>query len=200
LYTTASLAGAVIDTANALGIQRFAFVGHSMGGALGLRLAQTGGSRVERMVLIGAASLGIAPIIAIAKVFSPPIINRIVPPLLGRRAVETICRVAYAMPGRPTPRDVDEYWAPTQFDEYARACRALLHRFTFERVPADSLRSLKLPVLAILGGRDRLVFGGSDRAALIPGARIVNIPEGGHLVMQECSARVNGEMIAFLKG
>jgi pimeloyl-ACP methyl ester carboxylesterase len=197
-YTTAALAAAVVDVATAIGLPRFAFVGHSMGGSLGLRIAQTGGSRIERMVLIGAASLGIAPVIGVAKLLSPSVVNRLVPPLLARRVVEGICRVAFRMPGRPTPRDVDEYWAPTQFDEYARACRALLHRFTFGRVPESSLRSLKLPVLAIHGGRDRLVFGGADRAALIPGARVVEIPEGGHLVMQECSVQVNRELLDFV--
>jgi pimeloyl-ACP methyl ester carboxylesterase len=197
-YTTASLAAVVVDVATALGVPRFALVGHSMGGALALRIAQTGGSRVERLVLIGAASLGFAPVIGVAKLFSPSLVNRLAPRMLARGVVEAICRVAFRMPGRPTPRDVDEYWAPTQFDEYAWACRALLHRFSFGRVPESALRTLTLPVLAIHGGRDRLVFGGTHRAALIPGARVVEIPEGGHLVMQECSERSNREILGFL--
>ena len=197
-YSTAALAAAAMDAASAIGLSRFAYVGHSMGGALGLRIAQTGGARVERLALIGAASLGVAPVIGVGKLLSPKIVDRVLPPLLGRRVIEAVCRVAFAMPGRPTSRDVDEYWAPTQFDEFAHACRALLHRFTFDRLPAEALRALSLPVLAIHGGRDWLVFRGDVFASHIPGARVVRIPEGGHLVMQECSSRVNRELIAFL--
>lgn len=197
-YTTEALGAAVLGAADALGIDRFTYVGHSMGGALGLRMAESGERRIERLAVISAASLGTAPIIGVAKLFSPRFINRLIPPILTRATITMVLRVAYSTSGRPTTRDVDEYWATTQFDEGAWACRALLHRFTFERVPDESLRALRLPVLVVLGGRDRLVLGGGGRAALIPGVRSVTIPEGGHLVMQECAGRTNAEMLGFL--
>ena len=197
-YTTAAMASAVLGAADVLGIDRFTYVGHSMGGALGLRMAESGERRIERLAVISAASLGTAPIIGIAKLFSPRFINRLMPAILTRAMVTMVLRVAYSTSGRPTVRDIDEYWATTQFDEGAWACRALLHRFTFDKVPDDSLRALRLPVLVVLGGRDRLVIGGGGRAGLIPGVRSVTIAEGGHLVMQECPERTNAEMLRFL--
>ena len=121
---------------------------------------------------------------------------------LGLPAVPggSLTQMAFGTPERPTDRDIDEYWAPTQFPEYARACRVCLHRVTWARVPATKLRSLRLPVLVITGGRDLLVRGGASRARLIPGARIVTIPRGGHLVLQECSTQTNAELVSFLRG
>lgn len=140
-YTTRAFADVVRGVATALGVRRFTFVGHSMGGALGLALATEGEERLERLVLVSAASLGSAPIIGPVKLLSPPLVNRIVPRLLTRGLIALVLRVAYGTGERPTERDIDEYWAPTQFDEHAWACRALLHRFTFRRTPATKLRS-----------------------------------------------------------
>jgi pimeloyl-ACP methyl ester carboxylesterase len=161
-------------------------------------MVENGQRRIDRLIVISAASLGSAPIIGVAKLFSPRFINPLIPPLLSRTAITLVLRVAFGTPGRPTSADVDQYWATTQFDEGGWACRALLHRFTFDRVPDATLRALRIPVLAILGGCDRLVLGGGERAALIPNSRTVTIPEGGHLVMQECAARANAEILDFL--
>jgi pimeloyl-ACP methyl ester carboxylesterase len=55
-----------------------------------------------------------------------------------------------------------------------------------------------MPVLVITGARDLMVRGATERAMLIPGARIVAIPDGGHLVLQECASKVNAELLGFL--
>jgi epoxide hydrolase 4 len=198
-YTTRALSDTVIGVANAMGVRRFAVVGHSLGGSLGLALALRGEPRIDRLVLINSVGLGIAPLVLPIKLFSPSIVNRIVPVLLARRTVDLVLRMAFGTSGRPTERDVDEYWAPTQFDEFVRACRACLHRVEWKRTSATQLRSLTVPVLVITGGRDLLVLGAIDRAMLIPSVRIVAIREGGHLVLQECASQTNAELIAFLK-
>ena len=197
-YTTSAMASVVTGVADALGVGRFAYVGHSMGGALGLRMVEAGERRIERLILISAASLGSAPIIGVVKLLSPRFINPLIPPMLTRATIRMVLRVAFGTPNRPTPADVDQYWATTQFDEGGWACRALLHRFTFDKVPDATLRSLPVPALVLLGGRDRLVIGGADRALLIPRGRSVVIPEGGHLVMQECVERSNEAILGFL--
>jgi pimeloyl-ACP methyl ester carboxylesterase len=179
----------------------FAYIGHSMGGLLGLRMAVNRKlSGMRRLVLISSAGLTRIPVLPPVKAMSPRAVNRIVPPLLTRPVITGVLRAAFGTRERPTEHDIDQYWALTQWDEYAWACRACLHRVDFSRVPAEHLRSLALPVLVITGGRDRVVggAGGSKRAKLIPTARLVHLRDGGHLVMQELAAKVNPEILAFL--
>jgi pimeloyl-ACP methyl ester carboxylesterase len=197
-YTTAALTAAVLAVANAMSVGRFAFVGHSMGGALGLDLATRGERRLERLALINPVGLGSSPVIPPVRLLSPPMINRVMPRLLTRQMIRLVLRLAYGTKERPTEQDIEEYWAPTQFEEFSWACRACLHRVNWRRTPAIKLRSLRLPVLVISGRRDRLVRGTLTRARLIPAARVVPIRDGGHIVMQECAERTNAELTRFL--
>ena len=169
-----------------------------MGGALGLDLATRGERRLDRLVLINAVGLGSVRLHALVKLSTPRIVNRIVPKLLTRATVTLILRLAFGTRDRPRKRDIDEYWAPTQFDEFAWACRACIHRLTWRPVSATKLRSLRIPVLVISGARDVLVRRTADRAKLIPGARIVSMREGGHIVLQDCAPATNAEILRFL--
>ncbi len=198
-YTTRALIDVVLEVAELLGLSRFSYIGHSMGGLLGLRLA-TGGLRgMERLVLISSAGLTRVPALGPARVLSPGFLKRLIPPTMSRRLITGILRAAYGTKERPTTRDIDEYWAMTQWDEYSLACRACLHHVDFSRVEATKLRALRIPVLVITGGRDRVVGKGGKRGRLIPTARLVFIREGGHLVMQECAPRTNAEILSFLR-
>jgi pimeloyl-ACP methyl ester carboxylesterase len=198
-YSTRALSDAVMSAANAMGVRRFAFVGHSMGGALGLDLATRGERRLDRLVLINSVGLGTVRLHPLVKLSTPRIVNRIVPKLLTRATVTLILRLAFGTRDRPRKRDIDEYWAPTQFDEFAWACRACIHRLTWRRVSATKLRSLRIPVLVISGARDVLVRRTAERAKLIPGARIVSMREGGHIVLQDCAPATNEEIMRFLQ-
>ena len=197
-YTTAYMSEAVAVVIRGLGVTRFSMVGHSMGGRVALDEAVRRTPGLEKIVLVSAVGLGIVPIIPLLRPLAPKIVDRFTPRLVSRTLVRAILAVAFATPGRPTLRDVDEYWAPSQFSEYARSCRATLHRADWARVDAEALKSIAIPVLAIFGGHDRLVRGGTDRAALIPSARIVNVAAGGHIVLQECSDQTNEEITRFL--
>jgi pimeloyl-ACP methyl ester carboxylesterase len=197
-YTTRYMSEAVALVAKQLGVTRFAMVGHSMGGKIALDEAVRRAPGLERLVLINPVGLGIVPIIPVLRPVAPKLVDRFTPRLVTRTLVRGILEVAFATRERPTARDVEEYWAPSQFDGYARACRATLHHADWRRTSPDALQSISLPVLVIMGGRDRLVRGGAGRAKHIPSARIVNIPEGGHIVMQECSDRTNEEITRFL--
>jgi pimeloyl-ACP methyl ester carboxylesterase len=200
-YTTMSLANAVIEVADALELRRFSLVGHSLGGLLGLELAMRGEKRIERLILINPPGIGRTPIIPILRVFSPSVVEGLVARVLSRGLVEFILRRAFGSRERPRSRDVDEYWAPAQFDGFVHACRASLHRVNWKRQSATRLRSVRIPLLLIIGGRDRIVPGNARRARqMLPTAQTVLIPEGGHLVMQECATKTNAKLLLFLPG
>lgn len=200
LYNTRLLSDTVIAVADAMQARRFAFIGHSMGGSLGLDLATRGERRLTALVLINSVGIARIPALVPIRLLSPKWINNWVPPLLTRATVSVILHAAFGTKPRPTERDIDEYWAPTQFDEFAWACRACIHHMDWRPVAATKLRSLRLPVLVMSGGRDRVVINTAKRAGLIPTARIVKIREGGHLALQECAAKTNDEILRFLRG
>ena len=199
-YTTNALAKTIVAVADALGLKRFSLVGHSLGSTIALELALQGERRIERLVLISPPALGKVRLLFWLKLFSPVAVNRFLPRLFTRRVVEFILRRAFGTRTRPTERDVDEYWAPTQFAEFTQACRECLHEVSWDRLEPSRLRGLRVPVLVIVGDRDRIVRGTADRARQIQTAQLVQIPQGGHLVMQECATKANAKLLLFLPG
>ena len=53
-------------------------------------------------------------------------------------------------------------------------------------------------MLVVAGGRDLVVRDVAAGGRLISGARVVEIPDAGHLALQERADIVNRELIAFL--
>jgi len=198
VYTTAALCEVVMQVADACDVKDFALLGHSLGGSIALELVTRGERRIRKAILISSVGLGTAPIVIPVRLLSPRFVNRFVPALLTRRLIALLLRFVYVARDRPTPRDIDEYWAPSQFDEVVFACRALVHRAAWRRVAATRLRGIRIPVLVIAGAKDRLVRGSDARARLIPSARVVVVREAGHLVLQEQSARTSSEVLRFL--
>lgn len=198
VYATRYMSDAVRVVLTDIGVRRYSIVAHSMGGAIALDLAVRGASGLSRMVLANPVGLGRAPIVAPLRLLSPRFMDRLAPMLVTRTLVRLVLGVAFATPGRPSARDVEEYWAPSQFDGYARACRACLRHADWRRLPPDVLAKLTLPVLVIVGEHDRLIRGAASHARHLPSARIVEVPDGGHIVIQECADRANDEITRFL--
>lgn len=198
-YTTQAVERAVLESATALGIDRFTFLGHSMGGAVGLRLVLDGERRISSLVLVNSVGLGGAPLMAPVRLFSPRFVEPLLKTFVRRATVKLILKIAYGTSARPTSEDVEQYWAPSQFPEMLRACRLLAHNFDFHALSDAELRAIDVPVLAIGSGRDRMVLGCADRARLIPNARVLTLEDGGHLSQQECADRVNPAIVAFLR-
>ena len=197
-YATRYVSEAVALVASQLGVKRFAMVGHSMGGRIALDDAVRGAAGLEKIVVINPVGLGRVPLVPVLKPLAPPIVDRVTPALVSRTLVRTILHVAFATDERPTARDLEEYWAPSQFDEYARACRATLHAAEWRPLAPKELAAIRIPVLVIVGGRDRLVRRVARRAESLPRATVLTVPEGGHLVLQECSDRTNEAITRFL--
>lgn len=64
---------------------------------------------------------------------------------------------------------------------------------------ADSLALLALPVLVIVGERDRVSRGACEKlAAALPGAKLVVVPGAGHVVNLEARAAVSAALAEFL--
>lgn len=173
-------------------------VAQSMTGAIALELALEENPRIARAALINPVGLCAMPLIPFACALTPTPTVRVAPWLVRRWAMSAGLRLVYGDPRRVTAREVDEYWAPSQFPGYSIAMRALVHEFRWPPFAADRLAKLRVPVLTILGSRDRVVRGARPVAERLPGSRVVIVPGGGHAVNEELPQVVNPVLESFL--
>lgn len=182
-------------------------VAQSMAGTIAVELALRGEPRLRHLALVNPACFGRIRIQAVARLVSPPFIDVVLHRLVGRWIVSRAHRLVYGDPARLSPRDEEEYWAPSQFPSYARAMRQLVHEFAWARPPVDvmarRLHTLASPVLVVLGSRDRLV---RDAAPYVAALRTMGAPMllhevqgGGHAVNEELPEQVQAVVLPFLE-
>jgi pimeloyl-ACP methyl ester carboxylesterase len=155
-------------------------------------------------VLVNPAAFGVVRIIGPARALARRGVDRILPRLLSRWIVARTHRMVYGDPSRISARDVDEYWAPSQFPAYSRAMRQLVRQFAWRRLPVEEmaarLRRLASPALVVLGTRDRLVYGAAPYVSALVKAgaplQVRSIEGGGHAVNEERP----GEVVALALG
>ncbi len=180
-------AQAIVNWLEAVGLYRPVFVGHSMGGAIALRLALDYPERVTALALLGsAAKLQVNPVLleeasnpetfpnAVEKViawsFGPDApIN--LTTLVVRRMLETRPSVLY-----------NDFLACNAFD--------VTHLLT----------QIQHPALIICGERDRMtpLRHSQFLASRLAKARLEIIPGAGHMVMLEKPAEVASRLRQFL--
>lgn len=166
------------DVLQALGIERAAFVGTSLGGWLALDYAIRRPTRVERLVLpcpsgIGRQKWGVIA----ASMFLLP---------FGRWGRSKLMSLALG----PTTSEA------SLNDERLGEFVLLTHTYfkpRREKIPVfsdEALRKINIPMLVILGGRDRLLDSHATRRRLERAdlqAAIVFLPETGHLLRGQTS-------------
>ncbi|RAQ94496.1 alpha/beta fold hydrolase [Thermogemmatispora tikiterensis] len=160
----------------ALGLETFSLVGHSMGGYVSLALAAQHPERVKHLVLV--ASIGIP---------------------FERSVAQLLWPTALAL-ARTTPA----FW-PTLLYDGARAGTLMILRAAHQIVALDArplLPTIRTPTLLIWGAKDDLVplsFGRQLHAA-IPQARLYLIEHANHICMYDQPQLFNEALLAFLQG
>jgi pimeloyl-ACP methyl ester carboxylesterase len=198
LYTTDAMLIHLRATLDALGLPRVSLVGHSMGGALITHFALANPARVRSLVLISSVGFGDTRIAELGRTCLPSWVTPLARIAFRRWTVAAGLRLLYFTPGQVDPRNVDEYWAPSQFHGFVPAMRALLHRFRWSRFTDEEVARLSMPCLVVRGGRDPVVRPSSPPVPMPPEGRELLIPGAGHLPHDEMPDRVNPEIIAFL--
>lgn len=197
-YTTEALVSDVRALLDALDIPRADILGHSLGGGIALHLAITHHERVRRLVLAAPVGLTRIGLPAIGRLLTPRFADRFARYLTPRWLTNMLLRSTYGDPRRVTERDVDEYWAPSQFPNYYRAARALLEEFDWEPVIGERLASVDCRTLVILSTADRLIRRAESPAAQIPRSTVVELDGAGHLGIEECAEEFNRVLLNFL--
>jgi len=200
-YSTDRMVAHVGEILDALGTRRVILGGHSMGAALAARAAAAFAERVTAVLLLSPVGTHGFPGIRVVRLLSPRFLVPLYASLVRRSVVRVVLRWAYGRHGRPTQRDVDEYWAPTQFREYAVAMRELLHHFNWGEKEAFPFARIGVPVLLVSGTIDRLVLRPRviEHARSVDNVRVVTIEGAGHVIADEVPEIVAREILDFLR-
>lgn len=201
-YTTTALAGQLASIIATLGIERPVLVGHSMSGRIALQHALDHPGGVRGLALL--APIGVGSLRRSIETFAKPLLalgGWLGPLSIRRWIAKLVVRAASGRLRRPSPRDIDEYWAPSQWGKYGIAIHAVLRDFDWRALGTDVIASIPVPVLVVLGELDPLVVI-EDREALARGIapkRVVTISGAGHIVGDEAPDQVNAELLALLR-
>jgi pimeloyl-ACP methyl ester carboxylesterase len=198
-HSVTAQAGYVLGFLDALGIEKAALIGHSLGGAIAQRIAVSHPERVSRLVLIGSATASITSRnIWLARLSAP-----FMPALLsGIFRIRAVRRRWLALncydPSFITREVLIGYGAPSRMRGHVRA----FQRFLTDRAtdaPVD-LSRLRQPTLLIWGEADRVIRPATGRELnqQIAGSRLVIVPRAGHWTAEERPDAVNPLLLEFL--
>ncbi len=198
--------GDIIDaTAAHLGLDAFALVGSSMGGAAAWDYAQRNPDRVTALALVGAAGFTPGPDQDIADAAVIDLLRSPMGPLLrdldNTEFMRKGLRASFS-----DPRIAADHMV-TRYVELARAPmnRALqmqiaLNHDTRTYASRDALAAIRAPTLVLHGADDRIVpvADGYRFATMIPNARLIAYDEVGHIVHEEIPEQSADDLHAFL--
>ncbi|MEU8135663.1 3-oxoadipate enol-lactonase [Streptodolium elevatio] len=192
--TMSDLAADVVALADRYGVERFAYAGISLAGALGLTLALDAPERLDRLVVCCSG----------AKLGEPPAWHERAA-LVRRDGVQAVAETVLGRWFTPEyaarePGVVAETLAMLQAcpaEGYASVCDAIA---TFD--VRARLAAVTVPTLVVAAERDPStpVALSEEVAAGIPGARLVLVHDAAHLVIVEKADEVAEILVDFLSG
>ncbi|MDH5233475.1 MAG: alpha/beta fold hydrolase [Gemmatimonadota bacterium] len=199
-YTLARFSAAVGQALDLLAIRCATIVAQSMGGKIAVQFALDAPGRVSQLLLFGPVGFGLLPPWSVLSPFIPALPGSVPSLLVPRRVVEFVQRRVHGKLGTFTERDVDEYWAPTQFPGIVRAQLQMLKEFDWAPWEKPALAALRTPTRLVFGTRDRTVrpVHATGLASALPQGALTWIEDGGHVVMEEVPERINALILEDL--
>ena len=191
-YSIEQYARDVIAMADSLGIGRFTYVGHSMGGGIGFQLGLEFADRLNRLVLVAPISSGGVAVAAPRREAAAK--------LWHERNEDELVRQRVV--GAARPESVDEVRVKAGV---GRALSVSVGHYeqSWESMAAfnvtDRLGQLTTPTLIIAGAADGLVRANVADYLLLPNATLHVFNRVGHLVPQDVPdefAKVLGDFMA----
>lgn len=190
--------GFLLDLLGRIGVERFSLVGHSMGGAISAYVAATSPDRVRRLVLINPSLFGAEggrrPLtVELAR--RRPVGDLMVRFMVRKSVVRRVLQQVYVR------REVlDEETVKGYYESVRNSGPTLIEAFRLIRsFSADLLRSLRCPILFVLGRHDNFVpFERNVELARAIGAELYVDDSSGHNVHEENPEEVNRVIAGFL--
>jgi 2-hydroxy-6-oxonona-2,4-dienedioate hydrolase len=200
----------MLDLVDGIGADRVDLVGNSMGGFFVLAFAMAHPDRVRRLVLVGAAAGTHPEVPLFPRLWGRPVIGsligrmKITDPEIFRRQI--LARLLVAHPERVPLDFIEILMAAMAIPGADRAAQTMLHAFTTLRgvnprlMLLDDLARLRAPTLFLWGDADAFAppWRGQEAAARMPDARVVVLPDTGHLPQVDEPETVAAAIIDFL--
>jgi len=177
-YTMAQYTDDVIGVVDALGIDTFTYVGHSMGGGIGFLLGLDHGSRLDKLVLVAPVPSG--------GVVTPPGMREAGAALWHARNEEELLR--QRLVGAARPESIDPVRTK---NGVSRALSVSVGHYeqSWDSIAAfdvtDRLGELTTPTLIIGGAADGLVKANVEDYLRLPRASLHVFSRVGHLIPGE---------------
>ena len=207
-YSLPFFADFVADFMRAVGIDRADIIGHSFGGAIGIKLADKFPDKVGRLVL--ESSFGLSNDIALLhKLCSVPVIahaDKTGPE--SQYALEHRVNLEFYKPDFAAREIVGRSYLFMKMPEARRVMLNVMHNWVSseglrpDAVMLDRLPMIKTPTLLIHCEQDNIHSIELSRNAwrLLPNAKLKIFSECGHCPHIEKSAKFNDAVIEFLSG
>lgn len=202
-YTLPAMTQHAREIMDALGLDHVPIFAQSLGASVAASLAMESPDRVSRLVLVNPVGFGTVRGARLGALLTPEWMLSVLPLFVRRWVLRLVIGFAMGRLGRYTARDVDEYWAPSQFGEFSVALRHLLHRYRWSPFDTVERARLSVPTLFIIGTADRFVRSrrpGREQVAGVASSELqVSVIEGaGHAAQEEAPHLVNQVTLAFL--
>jgi len=200
-YTIDALVEHLRQVLDALGLERPALAGHSLGGSLIYHFAMRYRARVQCLGLLSPVGLRGVPLMWLYQFLTPAFLAPLMKRVRPRFAVKLALRRVYGRRGHFTERDVDEFLAPTQFPEYAVTLRQLLHNYDWSAADHRRLEPVDVPAIGVWGSLDHLMpeDGMGVFLPLLPQIVLRAIPDAGHIIPEETPGEVNEALLQLLR-
>ncbi|MFZ1102036.1 MAG: alpha/beta hydrolase [Hyphomicrobiaceae bacterium] len=180
----------VLNLADALGLEHFAVVGHSMGGKVAMRLAAMAPDRILGLALIGSPGPGLVP-------------------LRREDVAEFMATYQDVAVTEAFFRPWFKVWPNATVDDWIRSFSALpewaLHAAAemsiWTNIAVD-VRGVKVPALLIAGDDDPVYGSAYQRQEVLPffpAGRLVSVPDCGHGLILERPREIALHVGAFLR-
>ena len=174
-YTIEQYAADVIGLVDALGIDRFTYVGHSMGGGIGMWLGLEHADRLDRLVLVTPVGSG--------GIALPPGMREAAATLWHERNVDELVRQRIA--GAARPELIDEVQVKERVDR-ALSVSVGHYEGSWTSMAAfnvtDRLGELTTPTLMVVGAADGLARANLEDYLRLPNATLHVFSRVGHFV------------------
>lgn len=181
-----------------LGVERASLIGNSMGGKLAWQFAVAYPALVEKLVLISPDGFA-SPGFEYEKPPEVPYAMRLLPYVLPKPLVRASLAPAFGDPTRVSDELVTRYRDMMLAPGVRRAIVDRLGQVLVHD-PETELRRIKAPTLLLWGRRDNMIpFANAvDYLRNIPNARLVELPDLGHVPQEEAPEVSLKPVLAFL--